>query len=207
MQQDGPATVAQGATEDGGLTVAQTAMQLSISTDAVRRRLKAGELSGHQRQTKHGPAWCIHPDELPGSRNGPATLELTVAPESHEGSTTLPPESDTPEAGDDQAGPAAGMALMQAEAMAAYTRSILEPLVAALERSENRARDLERENGRLTAELSAGRTARTTLEARTAPEVPAPATDTLAPLWRTWWSWLLGLLALATVSALVVWPK
>ncbi len=43
--------------------------------------------------------------------------------------------------------------LMRAEAMAAYTRSLLEPLVARLAEQEGVIRDLERENGRQGAEL------------------------------------------------------
>src|SRR5215212_2248202 len=93
MQQDGRATVAPGSAEDGGLSVAAAAAQLGISTDAVRRRLKAGELTGHQRPGKHGPAWCVHPDEPPASRDGPTTVIQTVAPGSPEGDATLPQDS------------------------------------------------------------------------------------------------------------------
>ena len=42
--------------------------------------------------------------------------------------------------------------MLRAEAMAAYTRSVLEPLVTALERSQSRVSELERENGGLVKE-------------------------------------------------------
>lgn len=55
---------------------------------------------------------------------------------------------------------------MRAEAMAAYTRSVLEPVVAALERSQDHARELERENGRLMAELDVAADETITLKVR-----------------------------------------
>ena len=215
--EDGSETPVPGSAGDGGLAVAQTAQQLGISTDAVRRRLKAGELSGHRRRTKHGPAWCVHPGEPPGSRNGSATVAATVAPGVQEGSASVPPGSAPIEDDAGQLEQAPGMALLQAEAMAAYTRSVLEPLVAALERSEEHARQLERENGRLSAELGAEREARSALEVRTASEsvepstAPTPVTvDPLAPLWRRMWLVLATLLALIlaiVIVALLVVPR
>jgi len=200
--ENGGATLAPGSAGDGGLTVPQTAELLDISTDAVRRRLKAGELSGHQRQTKHGPAWCVHPEEPPGSRNGPATVEPTLARGMQEGSATVPPGS-APTLGEaDQQEPAPGMALMQAEAMAVYTRSVLEPLVAALERSEGRVAELERENGRLAAELAAALIApQPPVDASTAPESPAPAPEAAPLWWRRWRSWLAAGLVVAVVGS------
>ena len=44
--------------------------------------------------------------------------------------------------------------LSRAEAMAAYTRSVIEPLVAVLERSQARVSELERENGTLAERLA-----------------------------------------------------
>jgi hypothetical protein len=193
--EDGSATLAPGSAGDGGLTVTQTAQQLGISTDAVRRRLKAGELVGHQRQAKHGPAWCVHPDEPPGSRNGDATVAQGSAPIADDAN---------------QAGPSPGLALMQAEAMAAYTRSVLESLVSALERSEGRVAELERENGRLAAEAERARASEQVVErqagqlakkletigelraenralpASTAPEPPEPSPEPPSARLRTW---------------------
>src|SRR6266540_7401875 len=75
--------------------------------------------------------------------------------------------------------PPVGSGTMQAEAMAAYTRSILAPMVEALERSEARSRELERaaatlaerlahveqDRGRLATELEALKVTQTTLHA------------------------------------------
>jgi hypothetical protein len=65
------------ATEQGWLTLAEAAKSLGLSTDAVRRRLKRGELAGRQVVTRHGPAWQVNLDIAPT----PApTLAPTVAP-------------------------------------------------------------------------------------------------------------------------------
>src|SRR5918997_1172804 len=96
--------------------------------------------------------------------------------------------------------------------MAAYTRAVLEPLVAALERSQARVAELEREsgglareNGALTERLAAQKRLRDAamaraaeleqkLEAATAqPPNPEPAPEPFppaqntAPWWRRWW--------------------
>jgi hypothetical protein len=216
--EDGSATLAPGSAGDGGLTVAQVAQQLGISTDAVRRRLKAGELSGHQRPTKHGPTWCVHPDEPPGLRDGPATVPPTVAPGTRNGSATVAPGSAPMENVDEPPDTGSGMALLQAEAMAAYTRSVLEPLVAALERSEGRVAELERENGRQSAELEraasiavklsdeleALKSARASTGGRTAPESPDPATESSAPRWRPRMPWLPAVTMLVVAITLAV---
>jgi hypothetical protein len=223
QQQDGSARVAQGLTEDCGLTVAQAAEQLGISTDAVRRRLKAGDLVGHRRHTKHGDAWCVHPDEPRGSRNGRATVGATLPTDSREGSATLP-QGSAESYTDEDAGPepsaSPGTALMQAEAMATYTRSVLEPLVTALERSEDHARTLERENGRQAAELEraastivslgeeneALRASQAQQASNPGPEVPAPTTDAPVPLLarlRALAPWVVAMLVLVAVVLLL----
>jgi hypothetical protein len=60
--------------------------------------------------------------------------------------------------------------------MAAYTKTLLEPLVAALERAQGRVAELERENGHLAERLAA---AEDRLRAREAPrEAPMHAYQT-----------------------------
>jgi hypothetical protein len=74
--------------------------------------------------------------------------------------------------------------------MAAYTRSILTPMVEALERSEARSHELEREVGRLMAERDSALEAlrmttigedhtapQSPVEAPTAPQAVEPATE------------------------------
>ncbi len=64
------------------------------------------------------------------------------------------PSADTPE-DDVRPSDQPSTDIMRAEAMASYTRSVVEPLVAALERSQGRVSELEREVGTL-AERMAG---------------------------------------------------
>jgi len=103
---------------------------------------------------------------------------------------------------------------MQAEAMAAYTRSVLEPLVTALERSEARVAELERENGRQAAELErataaivtlgdelTAERAKSTLVASTATQGSEPSPVPL-PLWRR--SWAIYGVGIISVLALVI---
>jgi excisionase family DNA binding protein len=52
-----------------GLTLAQAAARLGVSTDTVRRRIKRGELSAKQVESKFGPAWMVllSPASPPGN--------------------------------------------------------------------------------------------------------------------------------------------
>ena len=85
--------------------------------------------------------------------------------------------------------------LARAEVMAAYTRSLLEPLVARMAEQEETIRMLEREVGRLTAELAQATVSR-----------PEPAPDpvlapSLPPWWRRWWLLLAGAGLILLVSS------
>jgi excisionase family DNA binding protein len=42
-----------------GLTLAEAAARLGVSTDTVRRRIKRGDLSARQIDSKFGPAWVV----------------------------------------------------------------------------------------------------------------------------------------------------
>jgi len=75
--------------DDGGLTLAEAADALDISKDATRRRVRSGQLGGHQVQTKHGPAWCIHLDSPPAGHQGGARPAPTVAPGLDNGGATV----------------------------------------------------------------------------------------------------------------------
>src|SRR4051812_14644029 len=90
-----------------------------------------------------------------------------------------------------------GTDIMRAEATAAYTRSILAPLVNALEHSEGRVAELERENGTLIVErdvarsdLASAQATISTLEAQRATasaEVSTESTGIWRWLWARWW--------------------
>jgi ferric-dicitrate binding protein FerR (iron transport regulator) len=84
--------------------------------------------------------------------------------------------------------------------MATYNRELIEPLVAALERSTARVAELERENGRLEAENRA-------LLASTAPQ---SADSTPEPFWsrspRGWIAGVAMVLAIVAVVVLLGWP-
>jgi len=74
------------------------------------------------------------------------------------------------------------------------------------DRRADRVAELERENGRLSAELAAARTPQSLQAGSTGPLAPAPAVDSPSPGWRAWWPILAVLLVLiaAWTGALVV---
>jgi hypothetical protein len=98
-------------------------------------------------------------------------------------------------------------ARMQAEALAAcpraYPRSVLEPLAAAPEDSDDAARELERENARLTARIEALRAARAESSGAPDPGRQSPdlATDTRVAQWWRLWPWVLAVPAVVVVAA------
>jgi excisionase family DNA binding protein len=49
----------QDAQHDQGVTIAEAAAQLGISSDTVRRRIRRGELAAVQVSTPNGPAWRV----------------------------------------------------------------------------------------------------------------------------------------------------
>ena len=128
--------------DDGWLPLSSAAARLGLSIHAVRRRVHAGEMPARQVRGRYGLAWQVR---LDGKHEGSAT----VAQESREGSARVA-DGTADEAGTEQ-GPSAD--LMRAEAMAAYTRSLLEPLTAALERSQGEVAELRERVGRQGAEL------------------------------------------------------
>jgi hypothetical protein len=106
---------------------------------------------------------------------------------------------------------------MQAEAMPAYTRSLLEPLVALVGQQEAAIRDQAEHLGRQSAELEraasiavklsddldAARAQISTLEARIGAHVGAPTTESSPSPGRVWWFWLV-LLAPVNATTIVV---
>jgi excisionase family DNA binding protein len=187
------------------VTVEQAATILGVSATTVRRRIHAGTLRAEEVSRPQGVVWLVHlpADATPGTTKPPPAAS-TVA-------TTA-----TAAAGDQ---------------MIAYTRTLLEPLVGALERSQARVGELERENGRLAAELEALRGSQThtagqqtvqapdlTMEAPEPPARPEPLTPAPipsepnghTPWWRRWpWDgplWLLlTVLLLLLLAAVALW--
>jgi len=87
---------------------------------------------------------------------------------------------------------------------AAYTRSVLEPLVAALERSQTRVSELEREAGTLTAERDAAQAQHASI---LAVQLETGSSGAPAPFWRSWWPWLVLLVAIVLAGVLLGWPR
>jgi len=127
---------------DGWLPLSTAADRLGLSIHAVRRRLHAGELPARQVRTRYGLAWQVR---LDGVRDASAT----VAQDLREGDASLAQGSE------DGAGAVQDPTtdVRRAEAMAAYTRSLLEPLTAVLERSQGEVAELRERVGRQGAEL------------------------------------------------------
>jgi len=84
--------------------------------------------------------------------------------------------------------------------MAIYNRELIEPLVAALERSTTRVAELERENGRLEAENRV-------LVARTEAQSVEPTPEPPLIFLRRRWVWIAVLVAFVVImAALPAWP-
>jgi excisionase family DNA binding protein len=57
----------QDAQQDQGLTIAEAAAQLGVSSDTVRRRIRRGDLNAVQVHTPNGPAWRVLLGTLPSA--------------------------------------------------------------------------------------------------------------------------------------------
>jgi chromosome segregation ATPase len=88
-------------------------------------------------------------------------------------------------------------------------------LIAELEVARAELQDLQagervsqaEQIGRLTAELTAERAAKSSLEARTASHGGDAPQEPAISRWRTWAPWLLAALAICASVALLAWPK
>jgi excisionase family DNA binding protein len=170
MQED----VAPSRDRSAAFTLREAAAVLGISLNTLRRRIAAGQIRAERVQRPQGHVWQVH-------LHGAATQE-------HRADSTVPLHG----AVTVQQPPAA---LAQAEAMATYTRSLLDPLVTRMAEQEGIIRELERENGRLSAENRA-------LEAHTAPQNVETTKEAPAPWWRTPDAWITP--AVATVVLALV---
>jgi hypothetical protein len=106
-----------------GYSLQDAAAQLGVSVNTLRKRIRAGQVHAERVQRPQGYVWQVYLD----------TLQAPVRPADD------PPTQEAPSRLQQPA-----QALLQAEAMAAYTRSLLEPLVQTIERQGERIAELER---------------------------------------------------------------
>jgi len=177
----------------------EAAAALGISRNTLRRRIAAGQIRAEQVERPQGFVWQVYLDDPQGSGHGSnGTVQQDRPGTVQQGSTLTPPVA------------GAGTDIMRAEAMAAYTRSLLEPLVQTIERQAERVAELEREVGRLTERLALAGPSESTLTASTAPQSVEPTTEapTPRPASTTWLTpqrfWLIAALVLVLIGVGVV---
>jgi excisionase family DNA binding protein len=128
-------------------TLQEAAAALGVSLNTLRRRIRSGEIRAERVRRPQGHVWRVYlPGEQPAgqhsSQNSAGTLQQ--------------PPAD----------------IQRAEAMASYSRSLLEPLVARLADQEQIIREQAEEIGRLRSELD---------HARTGTPAGAPESHTAGP--------------------------
>ena len=119
-----------------GLTVAEAAVALGVSVNTIRRWIKDGRVRSERVGTLTGYAYRVFPEGVPinGTHTGNGTHSGTDQPVS-DPSVTVALETH------------------RAEAIAVYTRTLLEPLVARLAEQETTIRDQAETIGGLTAQV------------------------------------------------------
>ena len=164
------------------VTVEQAAAILGVSVTTVKRRIRAGALRAEEVSRPQGTVWLVY---VP-----PAADRAAISGHAPTGAVATAPVT-TP-------GADAMVSLIQAT-----IATVLGPLVGQLdalrqtaERHADRVAELERENGRLVAELAAAR----------APD-PSPNPPTPIDRWGAVAPWALGLLAAGSILALMVMPR
>lgn len=196
------------------VSVSEAARELGVSAETVRRHIKSGRLQAERAIRPQGVMWLV---------TLPVTTSRGVAPVTpHTTPKTPHDEGSDQEQAPHIQHPAPDVALhpsphhtphhtVDAHLTASIARLIVElaevrtisdrradQLVAQAER----VAALERETGRLTAELVAERAVRATLEARTASPSAAVATEPPPPRYRPWWrAWLAVGLAVAVIGS------
>ena len=172
------------------MSVQEAATALDVSVNTIRRWIKDGRIPHEKLTTPAGFAYRVYPQRVPptGTRR------------------------EVPAVGTPREVPALAPDIQRAEAMASYSRSLLEPLVARLAEQEQIIREQAEDLGRLRAELEHAREpprphqtatgARETAEGADPPSepseppsVPSPVPSPIppqpnggCPWWRRWWS-------------------
>jgi hypothetical protein len=190
MGADGSATVAPGSEDEGGRSIATVADQLGVSKDAVRRRLRSGQLGGHMIQTRHGPAWCVHLDSPVIDRRGSATPVSTVALGSRNGSATVAPGSD-------------GLDLAALVVLVDRLERDNRDLAATAAVWQERAGQLSDRLAAAESRMAALEAPKSTLTASTAPAIAGTAQESSLARLRPLAPWVLAVLAVVVVGLLV----
>jgi excisionase family DNA binding protein len=178
---DSPSTLSGVMTDHGEafqrVTVAEAAHRLGVSVATVRRRIRAGELVAERLIRPQGSAFVVR---LPVDASASVSDAYDTEQEPR---VTARTQASAP------------------EAMAALIQATLTPIIAPLvaqldahrqtvERQADALRELERENGRLAAELAAAHAQNTLLDAPGSTERSDPTTEPLSPFpepqARTW---------------------
>jgi len=129
-------------------TLRQAAVVLGISLNTLRKRIADGQIQAERVERPQGHVWRVYVDGADRSIDPPdGTVQQDGADRSID-----PPDGTVQQDGADRS-VEPPTDLMRAEAMAAYTRSLLEPITAALERSQGEVAELRERVGRQGAEL------------------------------------------------------
>jgi excisionase family DNA binding protein len=176
------------------VSAAEAARMYGLSEKTVRRWIKSGRLRAGMVQG----AYSVALDDVAAQVGGqPAHVSVPTSAQGADTSTDI--GTDIPE---DDVRPAdqTSMALAQAEAMAAYTRSLLEPMVTLVAEQQTTIRDQAETIGTLRAERDAAETQMASiLAAQSEPASSEPA----IPVWRTLWPWLVVVVLVVAGTVLV----
>jgi len=161
-----------------GVTVAEAAAILGVSTATVRRMVKRGQLEGTRVHRPQGTAFVI-------------TMPVDAAGDTQDATDTRQEAGVTPRG---NASPS--------EQLAAWSETFLVPLVAALERSQATVREQAERIGELRATVAAQDARIATLVAPTSRQGAELSTGSPAPWWLSPWPYGASA-ALAAVVAIM----
>lgn len=173
------------------VSAAEAARMYGLSEKTVRRWIKAGKLRADMVQGAYSVA-LNDVSALVGGQS--AHVSAPVSTQSTDTSADSAADDVRPS---DQP----SMALAQAEAMASYTRSLLEPMVQLVAEQQTTIRDQAEQIGQLRAERDGLQAA--ILAAQTV----TPSSEPASSVWRRWWPAALALAGFGVVIVLLVWPR
>jgi hypothetical protein len=169
------------------VSAAEAARMYGLSEKTVRRWIKSGQL----RADKSAGAYSVALEDvsaMAGRRSASGTDSGADVGTDRSAEDAHPPE-------------APGTDIMRAEAMAAYTRSILEPLVSLVAQRETTIRDQAETIGTLRAELASARDEVHAFTDSAASETAQPTPRSPGTFLRAWarLDWLVVALVVAVV--------